>query len=50
MAKICPVTNEKVLYLDCLDCDEKECQKSPSTNEEIRAKRRKNESTSEKTA
>ena len=24
MAKICPLTKETVLYLDCLDCDE-EC-------------------------
>ncbi len=23
MAKICPETNEKVLYLDCLDCENK---------------------------
>lgn len=25
MSKICPLTNEKVLYLDCLDCETKEC-------------------------
>lgn len=23
MAKICPVTNEKVLYIECLDCDDR---------------------------
>lgn len=27
MAKICPVTNDKVLYLDCLECDDKICLK-----------------------
>lgn len=25
MAKICPITNEKVLYLTCLECAEKIC-------------------------
>lgn len=25
MAKICPVTKKYVLYLDCLECEEKEC-------------------------
>ena len=25
MAKICPITNDKVLYLDCLECEEKIC-------------------------
>lgn len=27
MAKICPVTNDKVLYLECLECDDKVCLK-----------------------
>ena len=27
MAILCPITNEKVLYLDCLECDEKICKK-----------------------
>lgn len=28
MAKICPQTGEPVLYLDCLECDDKEkCKK-----------------------
>ena len=27
MAKICPISNEKVLYLDCLECDEKICKR-----------------------
>jgi hypothetical protein len=27
MAKKCPITNEYVLYVDCLECDDKyECQ------------------------
>ena len=25
MAKICPMTNDKVLYLDCLECEDKIC-------------------------
>lgn len=25
MAKICPVKNGPVLYLDCLECDDKVC-------------------------
>lgn len=26
MAKICPITNSPVLYLDCLECENKECE------------------------
>jgi len=27
MARICPVTNEKVIYLTCLDCEDRcECE------------------------
>lgn len=25
MAKLCPIINEKVVYLQCLECDEKPC-------------------------
>lgn len=25
MAKMCPVTGEYVLYMTCLECDDKEC-------------------------
>jgi hypothetical protein len=28
MAKICPVTGEPVLYLDCLECDDKKCEEN----------------------
>ncbi len=35
MAKICPQTGEKVLYLDCLDCDEKTCKEGRAQNEEV---------------
>ncbi len=27
MSKICPMTNDVVLYLDCLECEEKVCKK-----------------------
>ena len=26
MSRICPITNDIVLYLECLECDEKKCQ------------------------
>lgn len=32
MAKICPITNDKVLYLDCLECEEKICKKDKGGN------------------
>lgn len=28
MAKICPITNEPVLYLEWLECEEKVCKKN----------------------
>ena len=28
MAKICPITNKKVVYLKCLECDEKVCEET----------------------
>lgn len=34
MAKICPVIKEKVLYVDCLECKEKECKKAEIKKEE----------------
>lgn len=30
MSKICPETGEKVLYLECLECDTKACEKTTS--------------------
>ena len=33
MAKLCPITNSYVLYLDCLECDEKDCEKIGENNE-----------------
>ena len=27
MAKFCPIRNAKVVYLECLECEEKGCQK-----------------------
>ncbi len=32
MAKICPVTDEPVLYLECLECDDKVCKKIENEN------------------
>ena len=28
MAKFCPILNRKVVYLDCLECDDKQCEKT----------------------
>ena len=28
MSKVCPINNQKVLYLDCIECDKKICKKS----------------------
>lgn len=30
MAKICPITNEYVLYPECLECEEKVCKEQDS--------------------
>ena len=33
MAKFCPLVGHKVVYLDCIECDERVCVKShPSEN------------------
>lgn len=48
MSKICPITKEKVLYLDCLECEEKICKKNNKSKEfkcheeKIRCKQRRN--------
>jgi len=34
MAKICPITNKSVLYLDCLECEEKICRKTKNIKKE----------------
>ena len=34
MSKICPETNETVLYLDCLECETKSCRKQKNTEKE----------------
>ncbi len=39
MAKMCPVTNENVLYLDCLECDDKVCLNNISRKENDAMKR-----------
>ena len=28
MARVCPITNEKILYITCLECEEKTCRYS----------------------
>lgn len=34
MAKYCPIINGPVLYLECLECEEKECKKPSNNNTE----------------
>ena len=31
MAKLCPITNKKVIYLTCLECEEKLCEQETPT-------------------
>ena len=35
MGKYCPVCKRKVTYLVCMDCEEKECQKSTIKKEDV---------------
>ncbi|SDW49577.1 hypothetical protein SAMN05216391_10947 [Lachnospiraceae bacterium KHCPX20] len=39
MSKICPITENVVLYLDCLECDEKKCRGASPPKKEKKAKR-----------
>ncbi len=32
MSKFCPITKEKVLYLECLECDTKMCKRQIKEN------------------
>lgn len=33
MSKFCPTLKRKVIYLDCLECEEKLCEESQKQNE-----------------
>ena len=35
MAKICPLTNEKVLYLECNECDDKQLCRELNRNHDL---------------
>lgn len=43
MAKICPITNDKVLYLDCLECEEKICKKHTGGNKIVKKEQKEKE-------
>ena len=54
MAKLCPITNKKVIYLTCLECEEKLCEQEtvtekptkmipPMPNEYVPEKTKKND-------
>ena len=43
MSKFCPITNSKVVYLECLDCEEKLCEKSVKNDTENIEKNVKND-------
>ena len=38
MAKWCPITGEKVLYLECLECDDKICKNLNKKNKQTNRK------------
>ena len=40
MAKYCPILNRKVVYLDCLECDDKQCEQ-PKTKQEEKGEQNK---------
>ncbi len=47
MAKICPETNDIVLYLTCLECEDKVClRQEQNNNDEQKTGDRKNEGNS----
>ena len=33
MARYCPLTNTRVVYLDCLECENKVCEKRESSED-----------------
>lgn len=41
MAKFCPITNKNVIYMTCLECDDKICKKEKIiiTEEELNEKK-----------
>lgn len=38
MSKYCPVVKRKVVYLDCLECDDKQCLKPTANTESTNTK------------
>lgn len=47
MAKFCPILNRKVVYLDCLECDDKQCKNPKTTQKEEKGEQNKCHSTTE---
>lgn len=45
MAKFCPLINQKVLYIECLECDEKICK---NNNTKLKKKQRNQETVKSK--
>lgn len=43
MAVFCPIVKKRVVYLQCLDCEEKTCRRSNITDDEDDEKNRKKE-------
>lgn len=34
MSKYCPILKRKVIYLDCLECEDKQCEKKQENNQD----------------
>ena len=43
MAKYCPIVKRKVVYLECLECDTKECQRPLPQDKKKKAKEKNND-------
>lgn len=40
MAKMCPITNEVVLYLDCIECEDKICKLNHINNNDTKSEKK----------
>lgn len=44
MSRYCPVAERKVLYTECLECDEKECRTDKTMKQRVKMEQRENNS------
>ena len=36
MSKYCPILKRKIIYLDCLECEDKQCEKKQENNQDYK--------------